>query len=205
MENTFDKTAIETLDLLEARLRRVEYAICGSVEEATSTTSKTSAVKRLGQLEHSLHQLASKSRVIQDLLKLHSRYPDLFQSIKPDDLPTILDTSSILAIVLASASSYPSTASRLTSILDVPIPPTELSAQLIDLQPRIAKVGALQAAQNADIAELRERSAAVIQRWYTMDILGAGDSWAELEGRVGQVERKARRAALAKRLDDDMI
>ncbi|TVY57753.1 hypothetical protein LCER1_G000659 [Lachnellula cervina] len=205
MENTFDKTAIETIDLLEARLRRIEYAICGRVEAATSTTGKTSAVKRLGQLEHSLHQLASKSRVIQDLLKLHSRYPDLFQTIKPDDLPTTLDTSSILAIVLASASSYPSTASRLTSILDVPIPPTELSAQLIDLQPRIAKVGALQAAQSADIAELRERSAAVIQRWYKVDILGAGDSWAELEGRVGQVEQKVRRAALAKRLDDDMI
>lgn len=222
MENTFDKTAIETIDLLEARLRRIEYAICGRVEAATSTTGKTSAVKRLGQLEHSLHQLASKSRVIQDLLKLRkfacslipaidnlylidSRYPDLFQTIKPDDLPTTLDTSSILAIVLASASSYPSTASRLTSILDVPIPPTELSAQLIDLQPRIAKVGALQAAQSADIAELRERSAAVIQRWYKVDILGAGDSWAELEGRVGQVEQKVRRAALAKRLDDDMI
>ncbi|TVY45630.1 hypothetical protein LSUB1_G000149 [Lachnellula subtilissima] len=205
MENTFDKTAIETIDLLEARLRRIEYAICGRVEEAASTSSKTSAVKRLGQLEHSLHQLASESRVIQDLLKLHSRYPDLFQSIKPEDVPTTLDISSIVAIVLASASSYPSTASRLTSILDVPIPPTELSAQLIDLQPRIAKVGALQAAQSADIAELRERSAAVIQRWYTVDILGAGDSWAELEGRVGQVEAKVRRAALAKRLDDDMI
>ena len=120
-------------------------------------------------------------------------------------MPTTLDTSSILAIVLASASSYPSAASRLSSILDVPIPPTELSTQLIDLQPRIAKVGALQAAQNADIAELRERSAAVIQRWYTMDILGAGDSWAELEGRVGQVEQKVRRVALAKRLDDNMI
>jgi Fe2+ transport system protein B len=87
---------------------------------------------------------------------------------------------------MASASAYPSTASRLTSILDVP-------------------VEALQAAQNVDIADLRERSAAVIQRWYTVDILRAGESWAELEGRVEQVEQKVRRTALAKRLDDDMI
>lgn len=87
----------------------------------------------------------------------------------------------------------------------MPIPPAELSTQLIDLQPRIAKVETLQAAQNTDIAELRERSAVVIQRWYTVDILRAGESWAELEGRVEQVEQKVRKTALAKRLDDDMV
>jgi hypothetical protein len=38
-----------------------------------------------------------------------------------------------------------------------------------------------------------------------MDILRAGESWAELEGRVEQVEQKVRRTALAKRLDDDMV
>jgi len=91
------------------------------------------------------------------------------------------------------------------SILDVPIPPANLSAQLIDLQPRIAKVEAHQAAQNADIAALRERSAAIIQRWYAVDVLHAGESWAELEGRVEHVERTVRRAALAKRRDDDVI
>jgi hypothetical protein len=134
-----------------------------------------------------------------------SRHPDLFQSISPDEAPSTLDTQSILAIVLASASSYPSTASRLTSILDVPVPPANLSAQLIDLHPRIAKVEALHAAQNADMATLRERTAAVIQRWYTVDIVRAGESWAELEGRIEGVEQKVRRAALAKRLDDHMI
>jgi len=87
----------------------------------------------------------------------------------------------------------------------VPVPPAELSAQLISLQPRVAKVEALQVAQNAEIAELRERSAAVIQRWYTMDILRAGDSLAELEGRVEQVERDVRRATLAKRMDENLI
>ncbi|KAH6675125.1 hypothetical protein B0J14DRAFT_29477 [Halenospora varia] len=205
MDNTFDKTALETIDLLEARLKRIEYAVCGHVETAAVEGQKNSAIKRLASLEHSLHQLASRSRVVQDLLKLHSGFPDLFQQISPDEIPTTLDTESILAIVLASASSYPSTASRLTSINDTPIPPTQLSAQLIELQPRIAKIGALQVAQNAEVAVLRERSAALIQRWYTIDILGAGDSWAELEGRVGQVEQRVRRAALAKRLDDDMI
>ncbi|ESZ99214.1 hypothetical protein SBOR_0421 [Sclerotinia borealis F-4128] len=206
MDNTFDKTASETIDLLEARLRRIEYSVCGHIDTTSITSSDVSisAYERLADLEHILHGLASKSRVIQDLLKLHARYPDLFQSIDPDQLPTTLDTSSILSIVLASASSYPSTASRLTSILDMPIPSAELSAQLINLQPRIAKVEALQVAQNADLSALRQRTAAAIQRWYTVDVLRTGESWAELEERVQQVEQKVRRATLMKRLDDDM-
>lgn len=106
---------------------------------------------------------------------------------------------------MASASAYPSTASRLTSVLDVAIPPAELSAQLIDLQPRIAKAETVQTAQNSDIAQLRERSAAVIQRWYTNDILSAGDTWAELEGRVEQVEQRVRRVTKARQMDDEMI
>jgi hypothetical protein len=205
LDGTFDNTAIETIDLLEARLRRIECAVCGQSHETPTLISNTSAVKRLAGLEHALHQLASKSKVIQDLINLHAKYPDLFQSISPKDLPTTLDTSSILSIVLASASLYPSTASRLTSILDVPIPPAEASTQLIDLQPRIAKVETLQAAQNADIAALRQRSAEILQRWYSVGILCTGDSWVELEGRVEQVEQRVRRVAITKRLDDDMI
>jgi hypothetical protein len=70
MENTFDKTAVDTIDLLEARLRRIEYAVCGQVNEPALSSNKTSAAQRLAALEHSLHQLASKSRVVQELLRL---------------------------------------------------------------------------------------------------------------------------------------
>jgi len=110
-----------------------------------------------------------------------------------------------LSIVLSSASSYPETASRLSSILDVPIPPAEQSAQLVELVPRIAKVEAIQASQAAEIAALRLRSAVALQKWYTTDILRTGDAWAEVEGKVEQVERKVRRAVLAKRMDDNMV
>ena len=72
MESTFDKTATETIDLLEARLRRIEYAVSGQTGEAVGSTQNSTApvAKRLADLEQSLHQLASKSRVIQDLLTL---------------------------------------------------------------------------------------------------------------------------------------
>lgn len=70
MDNTFDKTAIETIELLEARLQRIEYAVGGQADKAANSRGDVSAAKRLVALEHSLHQLASKSRTVQDLLRL---------------------------------------------------------------------------------------------------------------------------------------
>lgn len=71
MDHPFDKTATETIDLLEARLRRIEFAVSGHVED-TLSSNKSTATQRLADLERSLHQLASKSRTIQELLKLRS-------------------------------------------------------------------------------------------------------------------------------------
>jgi hypothetical protein len=68
MEQTFDKTAIETIDLLESRLQRIEYATGDTT--SLNTTNKDTAAKRVADLEYSLHQLASKSRVLQDILRL---------------------------------------------------------------------------------------------------------------------------------------
>lgn len=89
--------------------------------------------------------------------------------------------------------------------MDVPIPSIELSTQLIELQPRIARAEHIQTVQNSDFAELRRRSAALIQRWYATDVLRAGDSWADLEGRVGQAEQQLRRTTLARRVDDALV
>lgn len=107
--------------------------------------------------------------------------------------------------MLASASAYPSTASRLTSIRDTPIPPAELSAELINLQPRIAKVEIVQASQDAEIRELRERSAVVIESWYRRDVIGAGEGWADLEGRVEAVEQRVRRVERVRKMDEEVV
>ena len=76
MDDTFDKTAVETIDLLEARLRRIEFALRGQTD-VTPYDGKTSAAKRLADLEHSLHHLASKSKVVQELLSLRRLPPFL--------------------------------------------------------------------------------------------------------------------------------
>jgi len=70
MDNTFDRIAVETIDLLEARLRRIEFAVRGHIDQTNISNTGESAYKRLTDLEHSLHQLASKSKAIQDLLRL---------------------------------------------------------------------------------------------------------------------------------------
>lgn len=76
MENTFDKTALETIDLLEARLRRIEFTLRGeNTTTPLSMASTASATERLANLEHALHQLASNSPVAQDLLSLRKPRP----------------------------------------------------------------------------------------------------------------------------------
>ncbi|KAG9244640.1 hypothetical protein BJ878DRAFT_59352 [Calycina marina] len=203
MDETFDKTAIETVDLLEARLRGIEYATYGQ-QTLGKPEDKLTAAKRLASLEHTLHQLASKNPVVQDLLRLYARHPDLFQALKSDEVPTLLDTSSILSIVLACAPSYPSTASQLTSITDTPIPSAEQSLKFIELIPRIAKVEAIQASQKAEIARLRERTANLLLK-YRKHVVDGNQGWANLDGRTREVEKGFKRRAALKKMDEGIF
>jgi hypothetical protein len=106
--------------------------------------------------------------------------------------------ASKLPTVLAAATSYPQIASRLTSILDMPIPTAESSTQLAITQPSIATLEILQDSQMLEIVNLKQRSAAVLRRWYSVDIVKAGECWADVEGRVELAEQRLRRAALLK-------
>ena len=110
-----------------------------------------------------------------------------------------------LAIIKSCATLYPTTASRLTSILDIPLPPTESFASLISLQPRIAKIQHLQDSQATELADLRLRSAAVLQRWYEIGVLGGGECWTDWEERVVGVEKLVRREEATKARQDVAI
>ena len=52
-----------------------------------------------------------------------------------------------------------------------------------------------------EVAELRRRSAKVIERWYELGVLGVGECWAEWESRVEGVERQVRRREHEKEKD----
>jgi len=119
--------------------------------------------------------------------------PDLFNPQRLNDVPTTLSAPEILAIVSSSATCYPTTASRLTSVKDLPIPSAESSAALIAMKPRLARLELLQNSQEREMAELRLRSAAAIKRWYELEVLGASECWTEWEGRMTEVEKMVRR------------
>ncbi|KAI9696364.1 MAG: hypothetical protein M1836_005641 [Candelina mexicana] len=192
--------AINTIDLMQTRLQRIEYLLMGEIggtkhTEGTSNDEEgfQTVTSRLSSLESSLGQLCSTSRVASDLLKLHKRYRDLFQSKPVEEAPASLSPAKLTSIVLASAPLYPTTASRMTSIQDMPVPSAKDSASLITLRPRIEKLQATQDAQSSELAELRRRSAAALERWYTIGVLTGGECWAEWEGRTMLVEQGLRR------------
>lgn len=75
MESPLSRTSIDVIEQLEARLQRIEYVTCGYFDKSKLTDDTRSASLRLRNLEQSLDQLVSKSRVIQELLKLRKLFP----------------------------------------------------------------------------------------------------------------------------------
>jgi hypothetical protein len=127
------------------------------------------------------------------------RNPDLFQTTPPHEIPEGLTTQTLASIVLSYATAFPETASRLTSLNDLPVPDAQSSAALIDLQPQLERLAQTQSEQAAEISELRVRTARVLQRWYDVGLVGSGECWAEWEGRLEDVEREIRRGEVVRK------
>ncbi|KAL2043820.1 hypothetical protein N7G274_003340 [Stereocaulon virgatum] len=203
MSNLSDEIALETLDALESRLQRIEWFLSGGDEAKESlhqvaARGRDSTVQgRLARLESNLGKLSSKSPVVREILKLYAKHPNLFQPTV-SDVPTTLSTSELLAVISSCATSYPTTASRLNAIKDLPIPNAESSTSLIALYPRLAKLELLQESQAREMAELRIRTASAIQRWYELGVLGESECWSEWEGRVVIIEKKVRQGEIRK-------
>jgi hypothetical protein len=131
-------------------------------------------------------------------IMLDARYPDIFSNTELYLDPLAIDTARKLSTILASASLFPQAASRLISVNDTPVPTAELSSELINAGAGLAKLEMLQNEQSQEITALRQRTAAVLQRWYSIDILQTGEYWANLEDRVEVVERSIRQASAQK-------
>ncbi|KAB8221834.1 hypothetical protein BDV33DRAFT_169934 [Aspergillus novoparasiticus] len=189
-----------TIELLESRLRRLTYLLTGDANwtgvptaPAKPASLDESVSRRLLSLERELERLSRNIPAVRDVLILHDRFPDLFRPTPPQSLPENLTTQNLASIVLSYASAFPETASRLTSLNDLPIPDTQTSASLIQLQPRLDQLAQVQEEQAKQISELRVRTARALQRWYEIALVGGGECWAEWEGRLEDVEREVKR------------
>lgn len=129
---------------------------------------------------------------------IDDRFPDLFQTPAPQTIPEGLTPRTLASIVLSYATAFPETASRLTSLNDLPVPDAQISAALIELQPQLERLAQTQTEQAAAISELRVRTARVLQRWYEIGLVGSGECWAEWEGRLEDVEREVRRGEVVR-------
>ncbi|KAK3500504.1 hypothetical protein B0T13DRAFT_224043 [Neurospora crassa] len=206
--SSLDKTSLATISLLESRLRRIEHILYGPSDPPTQAPS-SSATTSLAQLEHRFNLLIRRFRVYAELLKIHKANPTLFHTSPSADQklpPTDLPPAAILATVLSYASQFPQTASALVaaapdSTIESAIPDSKLSAELASLIPRMKGLEAMQLAQEAEIAELRERSEAVMRAWYEKRVLGYGKFVAEGEARVEKCELRVRRAERVREMD----
>ncbi|OGM47356.1 nuclear distribution protein RO10 [Aspergillus bombycis] len=189
-----------TIELLESRLRQLTYLLTGDANwtgvptaPAKPASLDDSVSRRLLSLERELERLSRNIPAVRDVLLLHDRFPDLFRPTPPQTFPENLSTKNLASIVLSYASAFPETASRLTSLNDLPIPDTQTSASLIQLQPRLDQLAQVQEEQAKQISELRVRTARALQRWYEIALVGGGECWAEWEGRLEDVEREVKR------------
>ncbi|EAQ90157.1 hypothetical protein CHGG_06776 [Chaetomium globosum CBS 148.51] len=197
MENNLDQTTLDTISLLEARLRRIEHILYGPTTAPTEPPQE-SAITSLAELERRFNQL---------LHRFHKSHPTLFQPPTATDAlpPTQLPPDAVRATVLAYASAFPTVASSLTAATaDSPIPDARQSAALAALGPRMRGAAALQHAQAREMSELRARSEVAVRAWYEGGVLRYGMVLADVEGRLERVDRGVRRVAKG-RVEEEKI
>ena len=118
---------------------------------------------------------------------------ELFPSVGLGGLPGSYSTTEQLAIVNSCATLFPTAASRLNSLRDSSIPPSESLASLVALEARLSKAELDRDTHNKDLSHLRLRTALALQRWYGIGVIAGGDCWAEWEKRLLEVEKVVRR------------
>ncbi|KAK3712260.1 hypothetical protein LTR37_009122 [Vermiconidia calcicola] len=200
---TSGEMAADTLSILDERVRRVDYVLNGHTDRNTEQPPEAqhggSAASRLRALERSLQSLAAKSPTVSEILALQRKYPELLHTSSASDVPTTLSTASLASLL------YQTVSARLSQLQDISVPDPSSAAKLIELQPRIEKVQVKQDMQSKEIAELRARSAKVVEMWYQGGVLGMGEQWAEWEERLRDAEILVRRCEAARKREDGLV
>ena len=91
--------------------------------------------------------------------------------------------------VLSNATEYHTSSSQFTAIKDTPIPDPAVSASLVDLLPRLQRAEVVQDVQAKKIAELRSRSANVLEQWFLVGVEGVNECFAEWDERTFELDK----------------
>ncbi|KAK4502338.1 hypothetical protein PRZ48_005763 [Zasmidium cellare] len=199
-------TAIDTLQMLHERLARIDYVVNGDDIAQEDLKPNASAKARLAALERSLNTLAASSLGVSDVLQLHNSHPELFHSSDPKDVPTTLPPAALAQLILAHDHLYRTTSTQLSTLNEnKEVPDASALTKLIALQPRIEKIEARQAQQASEFAELRARSAKIVEQWYENGVLDMGEKWTAWEERLKDCEILVRRKEAAKKREEEML
>lgn len=205
MESTNYQTASDTLALLEERLLRIDYIIHGdSSSRSTPSDSNTnrptlSATERLRKLERNLASLTTKSSTVSDVLALQRQHPTIFQPQTTNTVPPLVPPA-LAALILAHAPLFQQSSTALQTLQSQSsIPDPGTLAKLVASQPRLDRVRAKQDEQAREFAELRVRSARVVEKWYEDGVLRMGEKWAGWEERLRESEILVRRVEARER------
>lgn len=200
------ETAADTLQMLHERLARIEFAINGDDTTAEGLRSNASASARLAALERTLNALAGKSPGVSDIRHLHNSCPELFHPSNAKDAPTTLPPASLAQLVLAHDHLYRTASTQLSTLNDnKEIPDPSALTKLLALQPRVEKIEARQAQQANEFAELRARSAKIVERWYENGVLNMGERWAGWEEKLKDCEILVRRKEAATKREEGLL
>ncbi|KAK5458050.1 hypothetical protein LTS15_004129 [Exophiala xenobiotica] len=196
-----EAAARSTLAALETRLRRLEFLLKGSSNEygvpdlvQKPAQHNETVWARMDSLESEMVKLkklnGSAGTLIRNVEQLSTAYPELLASRTiGTEVPRSEDLSTLASIVLSHATLFPETASRLSSLQTLQIPPAGQSSELLSLAPRLAQTRRTEENLSDEVSDLRERSARCLEWWVKIGVVGMGDLWEDWERRVAEVER----------------
>ncbi|KXL43446.1 MAG: hypothetical protein FE78DRAFT_152297 [Acidomyces sp. 'richmondensis'] len=196
---------VDTIALLEERLRAVAHLLRASntQEDTDEYNAPASARARLHRLERTLASLSARHPVVADVLALQHEHPFLFRHHNPT--PTTAAT-----VILTHADVYTTSAAALAHLpqsqqqQEQQIPDPAGLASLLALAPRIQAAGERETRLRREAAELRARSAKLVEDWVEEGILGMGERWAAWEERLRGVEVGVRRAEAGRRRKEEL-
>jgi hypothetical protein len=121
---------------------------------------------------------------------IDSRFPEL----RRDGVSASTDVLSTQAsAVLANASLFSQTASRLSSLQNLQVPSADSSTNLTTLKVGIEACSKKQNELDQEVDALRARSAQCLEWWITTGVLGMGDMWEEWQYRMVDLQRRLAR------------